>query len=191
MDRVPLHGVVSLLDPAATERVREIWARLGREFGLSGVLVMPYPHFSYQIAQSYDRSAIESTLGALAKEVAPFTIRTNGLATFPGGWPVVYIAVEKDASLRSLHERLWHRCLPHAGSPIAYYQPDLWTPHITLAHGEERNSAPLPESVVSAVMERLGEEEYAWTVNIDNVTLVWDDGGIQKPARTFQLAGPR
>jgi hypothetical protein len=36
-----------LLDAGATGRIREAWAKLERELGLRGVLVMPYPHFSY------------------------------------------------------------------------------------------------------------------------------------------------
>jgi 2'-5' RNA ligase len=183
------HGVVSLLDPGATMRVRETWAKLERELGLAGVLIMPYPHFSYQIAGGYDRAALEVSLSQLADETAPFEVRTKGLATFPGPWPVVYVAVKKESHLRALHERVWNRCLPHAQNTVPYYRPEAWTPHITLAHGDERNSVPLSTEQIRAVLDSLNPKEYRWTVSVENLALVWDEGSVQHPVRTFPLRG--
>jgi 2'-5' RNA ligase len=185
----PLHGVVSLLDPGATMRIRETWAKLERELGLRGVLIMPYPHFSYQIAGGYDRAAIEISLSQLADETAPFEIRTAGLATFEGQWPVVYVAVKMNSRLRALHGRVWNRCLPYARNTVPYYHPEAWTPHITLAHGDERNSVPISTEQVRAVLGSLNPKEYRWTVSVENFALVWDEGSVQRPVRTFPLRG--
>jgi len=114
----PLHGVVSLLDANAANRVKSIWSNMEREFGLRGVLVMPYPHFSYQVARNYSRTALEVTLDRLSREISPFTIRTTGIETFDGDRPVIFIAVERDESLRALHQRVWDECLPHASDVI-------------------------------------------------------------------------
>jgi 2'-5' RNA ligase len=185
----PLHGVVSLLDPSATNRVKSIWSNLEREFGLRGVLVMPYPHFSYQIARNYDQGGLEVALDLLSREVRPFTIRTTGLETFDGNWPVVFIAVERDDSLRALHQQVWARCLPYASDVIPHYRPDAWVPHITLAHGEERNSIPLSAGVVQNVLGKLNAGTYRWEIPINNIAIVWDDGSVQEPVRTFPLQG--
>ncbi len=187
--RGPLHGVVSLLDAGATMRVRETWAKLERGLGLRGVLVMPYPHFSYQVAGGYDRAAIETSLSLLADETAPFVVRTKGLATFEGPWPVVYVVVRKDSFLRALHGRVWSACLPHAREPVAYYRPEAWTPHITLAHGDEQDSLPLSDDKVRAVLGLLSPKDFKWTISVDNIALVWDDGRVQSPVRTFPLHG--
>jgi 2'-5' RNA ligase len=187
--RGPFHGVISLLDAGATERIRETWTKLEREFGLRGVLVMPYPHFSYQIAGGYDRPSLESTMSRLAEEIAPFEIRTRGLSTFVGLWPVVYVAVKKDSFLRALHARIWNACLPHAREAVAYYFPEAWTPHITLAHGEERNSRRLTRDQVRSVLGTLNPKDFRWTISIDNLALVWDDGTVQRPVRTFPFRG--
>lgn len=117
-----LHGVGALLDPTATGRVRSLWSRLEHEFGLRGVLGMPYPHLSYQVAQHYDRGALETALERLARETSPFVIRTTGLATFEGDWPVVFVAVEKDAMLP--------RCTSACGIP-ASPMPEECLPTIT------------------------------------------------------------
>jgi 2'-5' RNA ligase len=186
---VRLNGVGSLLDLASTNRVRSLWSRLELEFGLRGVLVMPYPHISYQVAQDYDRASLEPALEELARNTRPFTIRTTGLATFDGDWPVVFVAVEKDERLREFHTRVWGTCLPRARDVFSYYHPGSWVPHITLAHGEERNSIPLSAEVVQRILGSLNTGVYRWEISIDNIALVWDYGTTQKPTRTFPLQG--
>ncbi len=42
-----MHGVVSLLDCHYSQVVEDLWAELERRFGVDGVYVTPYPHFSY------------------------------------------------------------------------------------------------------------------------------------------------
>ena len=188
---VPPCGVVSLLDERSTERVEATWKQLERELGLRGVLSMPFPHFSYQIAEGYEREAAEATLAELARSIAPFTITTTGISTFPEPWPVVFVAIDRVPYLRTLHERIFSACAPHARAPLDYYRPERWTPHITLAHGEERNSVPLPAETVRTIVATLDPVGYRWTVPIDNLALVWDEGTVQRPVRRFRLSGQR
>src|SRR5437660_1432707 len=54
-----VHGVVSLLEDTYYRQVEDLWAELEREFGVRGVYVTPYPHFSYQIASHYDIEVLE------------------------------------------------------------------------------------------------------------------------------------
>jgi 2'-5' RNA ligase len=183
------HGVISFLDSGATGQIRGTWTKLERELGLRGVLVMPFPHFSYQVASEYDRTGLETALAQLAQEIAPFEVRTKGLATFDGPWPVVYVVVKNDPSLRALQRRVWNTCVPHAGEPVAYYRPGAWTPHITLAHGTVHDSLPLSDDAVRAVLGLLKPKEFKWTISINNLALVWDDGTVQRPVRTFPLRG--
>ncbi len=152
---------------------------------------MPYPHFSYQIAGGYDRAALETPLSQFAEMTAPFEVRTTGLATFEGPRPVVYVAVKMDTRLRAMHEQVWNLCLPYARNIVPYYRPEAWTPHITLAHGDESNAAPLSEEQVRTVLRLLNPKEYRWTVSIENIALVWDEGSVQRPVRTFPLRGSR
>ncbi|HXY47529.1 MAG TPA: 2'-5' RNA ligase family protein [Thermoplasmata archaeon] len=180
-------GVVSLLDRNATEKVARTWARLEQEFGVRGVLAMPYPHFSYQIAQGYERPALDDTLTRLARGTPPFTATTSGIGTFEGGWPVVYVAVEAPPALRDLHERIWNACQPHVREPVGYYRPGTWVPHISLAHGDEHNTVPLPPETIARILATLDPPEYRWSIRIDNLALVWDEGEIQRPVATFRL----
>ncbi len=186
---VPKHGVVSLLDSYSSQRVQRVWGRLEAGFGLRGVLIMPYPHFSYQIAAGYDREAVEATLRAVARDLPPFRVRTTGLAQFDGPWPVVCIAVERTATLRSVHEKVWNACLPLSRHPVHYYRPEAWVPHVTLAHGEERASVPLPGELVAKIRNNLRSDDFQWEVPIDNLTLIWDERTIQRAVASFQLEG--
>lgn len=186
---VPKHGVVSLLDLGSSDRVRRVWSHLEVQFGLRGVLIMPHPHLSYQIAAGYDREAVEATLRKVARVLPPFRVRTTGLAQFDGPWPVVYVAVEQSTMLRSVHEMVWNACLPFSSHPVQYYKPGAWVPHVTLAHGEERNTRPLTSELVAKIRNSLRSDDFQWELPIDNLTLVWDERTIQRAVSSFQLGG--
>jgi 2'-5' RNA ligase len=148
---------------------------------------MPFPHFTYQIAGEYDREAVVATLRTLALDIRPFRVRTTGLSQFDGPWPVVFIGVERSDLLRSVHQKIWNACLPLCRRPVSYYLPDAWVPHITLAHGEERNTVPLTGELVARVRRSLRSEDLEWDLAIDNLTLVWDEQTIQRAVASFPL----
>ena len=102
---------------------------------------------------------------------------------------MVYVAIEKDPSLRALHERIWRTCLPLANKPSPLYAPEIWTPHISLAYGDERSLTPLSGSQVRDILDALNPEDFRWTTSIDNLTLIGGDGGFHEPVKTFPLEG--
>ncbi len=61
-----MNGVVSLLDPEHSRMVEDVWAELDRTFGVRGVYITPYPHFSYQVAAAYDAARLETALAEFA-----------------------------------------------------------------------------------------------------------------------------
>jgi 2'-5' RNA ligase len=183
------HGIVSLLDPSTSERVVGVWRGLEHRFGVRGIFVMPYPHFTYQVAAEYDRDSVEGALEQFARATRPFDVETAGVASFGPPWPVVYIALAEDPSLRILQQEVWAVCSPHARGVADLYHPARWTPHISLAYGDEATSTPLPEPTVQEILRLLARGGYRWKLRIDNVALVMDDGRLQKPVRTFPLRG--
>lgn len=54
-----MHGVVSLLEDKYYRLIEDLWAELEKEFGVRGVYVTPYPHFSYQVASHYNTEVLE------------------------------------------------------------------------------------------------------------------------------------
>ncbi|HTT73508.1 MAG TPA: 2'-5' RNA ligase family protein [Thermoplasmata archaeon] len=181
------HGVVSLLGPSDRDRVIGIWQGIEHRLGLRGIWVMPYPHFSYQIAGEYDEPGLEAALERLAATTAPFEVRTSGVATFGPPWPVVYLAVEKSPGLEELHDRIARACAPHARELSEYYVGARWTPHVSLAYGNEADGTALTAAEVDAVLALLGRGAYRWTLRVDNLAFVRDEGTVQRPVRTFPL----
>jgi hypothetical protein len=88
-----VHGLVSLLDDEHSARVEEVWRDLEREFGLTGISITPFPHYSYQVAREYDPVELETRTRQIASDALPFTVRTCGLGVFTGRKPVLYLPV--------------------------------------------------------------------------------------------------
>src|SRR5579871_3200774 len=87
----PVNGVVSLLDGEHYQQVETLWAELAERFGLRGVYVTPFPHFSYHVASHYDTGQLEPILRQVASKIHPFQIKITGLGIFTGPQPVLYI----------------------------------------------------------------------------------------------------
>ncbi len=168
-----MDAVVSLLPQPYYARVQSIWDDLERVLGLHGYHITPYPHISWQIAKTYDRERLRSTLQELAARQAPLPIRTGGIGIFTGEYPVVYIQVVKTPELLVFHARVWET-LQAAGSGISsnsFYAPEQWMPHISLAFLDVtmENIGPL--------MQRLAFHSYNWMMSIDQFAYLYQPEG--------------
>jgi 2'-5' RNA ligase len=166
-----MHGLVSLLPTPYYERVEDLWNELEDTFGLRGIRVTPYPHFSWQIAGEYDFAALEAAIGRITAETPPFNVRTAGLSLFTGPRPVLYIPVVKDEPLLKLHARIWEAALAASQDASPYYSPPAWMPHISLAYED------LTPENIGAVMEALAFRSFAWEMTIDNIALIYEPDG--------------
>ena len=169
-----MHGIVSLLDDEHYALVEGVWARLEKEFGVRGMYAMTrFPHFSYQIAEDYDMDGVGKFLQEMAQNMSPFRIRTAGLGVFTIGNPVLYIPVVRSPELSALHEKLWNEIAKTASAPINYYRPEMWVPHITLAHGD------INRDQLGEIMRALGDSDFHWEATISNLSLIYDTGTNQ------------
>ena len=165
-----IEAVVSLLDLKHDEKVRDIWAALEREFGLRSIYSAPFPHFSYHGANDFDDEGVHALLERVAQEGHPFHVRTAGLGIFPGPKPIVYIPVARSPKLVHYHCRLYSALCDLATKPNPLYHPERWLPHITLAHGD------LTAEMLPDVVRFLNEDTFAWTMAVDNFSLVYTEG---------------
>ena len=166
-----MHGLVSLLPSPFYAQVESLWGELERDFGLSGIQVTPCPHFSWQIAEDYDFEKLATIVQEITREVAPFVVRTTGLAMFTGPSPVIYIPVVKTARMVELHALLWERTAEASRDRSALYAPENWMPHISVAYEDvdRENIGPL--------MERLAFQPFDWEMTVDNVALICEPTG--------------
>ena len=174
-----MHGIVSLLDDKHYQLVEDLWAELEREFGVRGVYITPYPHFSYQIAQGYNVEQLEPILRRFTSSQAAFQVKTSGLGIFNGPHPVLYIPVVRSSELTAFHQALWPE-ISTAGSSISdYYHPTNWMPHITIGFGD------INKDNLSRIVRSLAERDFNWEVTVDNVALIYDMGTKQELRSRF------
>ncbi|PYS81764.1 MAG: hypothetical protein DMF67_15505 [Acidobacteria bacterium] len=169
-----MQGVVSLLDDRHYARVEAIWEELGQKFDVRGMYVTPYPHFSFQVAESYDAEACEAYLRGLAARARPFRVRTAGLGIFTVANPILYVPVVRSPALSELHGEIWQGVRQIVPGAVAhYYNPDEWAPHITLAQGD------IDPDKLAEIVRTLSRRNFHWEITINNLAIIYDTGKQQ------------
>ena len=163
--------LISILESSYCEKVNSIWDELEAEYGLNGVKITQYPHFTWQIAYDYDLEQLKIIVEDIIKMIKPFTIYTNGLGLFTGLQPVIFIPVIKNIELIELHRKLWDNTEAITLIPSSYYAPDVWIPHITLAHRD------VDEFNIGEIMQKLSLQFFNWEIKIDNIALFYEENG--------------
>ncbi len=169
-----MQGVVTLLDDQHYARVHAIWEELCQKFDVRGMYVTSYPHFSHQVAEQYDEQECDHFLRRLAARTRPFRIRTAGLGIFTVANPILYVPIVRSPQLSELHRELWegiHQSTP--GAVSHYYQPEMWVPHITLAHGD------IDQDKLAEIVRRLSARNFHWEITVNNLTMIYDTGREQ------------
>ena len=169
-----MSGIVSLLDDKHYQLVGRLWAELEEKVGLRGIYVTPFPHFSYHIAQSYDRQRLEPILQCIAQSTRQFTIKTAGLGIFTSKAPVLYIAIVRSQELTRFHRIVWHEISGISSGAVAYYDPENWMPHITMGYGDVHKDN-LPD-----LIRGLSEHDFNWEITVNNLSFIEDTGKEQK-----------
>lgn len=169
-----MQGIVSTLDEAHNAKIEALWNELEREFGLKYACVA-YPHFSYQVVESYDTARAEAALRALAQEAQSFPVTTTGgLGIFTGEKPVLYVGIVRDARLTAFHDRVVAAVAPFAhGIHTAHFDHSQWVPHITLAMGD------LTHDMLPEVVRLLSQRSFDWDITVNDVGLVLDARGTR------------
>lgn len=161
-----MQGTITLLPEPYGKQVRSIWNSLDDHFGLKGVQVSPFPHFSWQIGESYEVASILPLLSDFVKTINPFEVSVKGVDLFTEEMPVLYLKVIPTAELCALHQKIWSLLLPYTLQPNLYYQPSTWQPHITLARGD------FSVEMIPGVSDWVKRLDVNWNFICDNFTLV-------------------
>jgi 2'-5' RNA ligase len=180
-----MDGIVSLLDEEHYKWVEDAWSRLHEEFGLRGIYITPFPHFTYHVAEHYEVAQLEPVLQRFAARQPAFEVQTAGVGIFTGANPTVHIPLVRNPQLTQFHQALWQEIGATGSGVIEYYRPERWLPHITLAHGDVDN-VNLPH-----IIRFLSGHDYYWNIPVNNLTLVYSTGtehGL-RARKDFPLAG--
>ena len=114
-------------------------------------------------------------LSAIQPELPPFELLLGGIAHFPPGHRVIYLAVQMTAALRKTRQKLL--------DVLGRDKHGRFTPHLTL-------TMRLDEAVSVALLEQLRQSEWytaRWSASITQLHLM--QRGPQDPAwRTLQTS---
>jgi 2'-5' RNA ligase len=161
-----MNGIASLLNEPQKNQIEAIWQELEEKCGLIGVRITPFPHFTYQVVESYDQARLEPILQEIARHTRPFTVQSIGLGLFTSKTPVIYLPLVKNDLLLHFHKLIWDRTQEVAQGASPFYAPDMWVPHITLGYGDV-TQANLP-----CALEALAFRDFAWQISVDNLTFI-------------------
>ena len=167
-----MHGLVSLLDGTYYSLVEDLWKELEDQFGLVGIKVTPYPHFSWQVAQDYNLDKIESLMLKVAKKIKPFKVRTTGLGIFAGKNLILYITITINKGLIATHELIFNYFNKISHNLVQYYSPSIWVPHISLAYTD------LTKDNIGEVVKYLSTRDYHWEIEINNIAFIYEPTGL-------------
>lgn len=168
LDTPCVQAIVTALDEPWRERVEKVWAELKAVFRLQAIATISKPHFTYHVAERYDRDRIDAALGRVAASTQPFEIETHGLGVFRGEETVLFLHVTPSPTLRAMHGAIWSAAEGIARDVKPVYAAEPWVPHITLAIGDLR------EEQLPQIMALLGRRDYRWRLPATNLCLIPD-----------------
>lgn len=168
-----MYALTTLFDLDSNVNFAGIWQKLNNKCNLVTANEVSFVHLSWQGAIAYQNEPAKSIIQQISTHTRPFTVKVSGIGIFTGIEPVLYLNVVKNRELMDLHGLLWDKLTPFAEEMNAYYGPNDWVPHITLAYG-----TLLPEDFSCAVME-LMYEPLQMELAIDNLALIFmRDGAV-------------
>ena len=173
---------LQLHEPAAGQ-VRQWWAILEREVGLSGVCRVPFPHLTLFGFDGMEYPRIQETLEDFSGRTAPLTLHGKGLGMFLKPMPVIYAPVIRNPKLTELHQNLWETVSGLGGHLYGLYSPERWIPHITLAQFDLRRDNQL------LALQVLMELDLQLAFEVRNLTLFNWIGPWYEPQERYPLLG--
>ncbi len=125
-----------LFNPEAEDAIRDLWQRIADAGYPSSQDADGYrPHLTLAVsdAPAFDVNACRAHLADVVRSWRPFPILLNHLGLFRTIENVVFLGVAPSQALLGLHRATFGLCQRVATAWRAYYAPNHWTPHVTLA----------------------------------------------------------
>jgi 2'-5' RNA ligase len=162
-----MQAVISVLDAYHAQQVITLWDELKRRFSVCAASErVPFPHFTYQGALSYDEAHLRAALEQVAHKTRPFEVETDGIGIFTGPNPTLYLTIVRSPVLADIQQQLWQALQPISVGITSRYGPEHWIPHITLAQWD------LMHAQLPALMPVLSSRSFSWRISITNLTVI-------------------
>lgn len=127
------YAIELYFDEQASAKVRQLWAQVGAIASSMAERVHSQPHLSLAVLPNADLQVLPKILDAIAQSESSFEIQFSSVGLFSAEGGVVFLAPVVTTQLLKLHQRV-HQHLEEIGADaVAYYRPEAWVPHCTLA----------------------------------------------------------
>lgn len=178
-----MQGIASLLDHSADALVRDIWKTFEFRFGIQAAQKTFAPHFSWHVAEGYPYMQLKKALTSLAQSLPVITITTAGLGFFTRPEPVLYVPIVVTRQLLVLHEELFNAVESMSESPVPYYRPGKWLPHITLAYSD------ISIESLSKVVDLIKSVDLEMSIEINNYAIFCPSENLEMDICTIPFKG--
>ena len=169
-----MHSVAALLDTVHMEEVERIWHELEDRFRVHGVQVVPYPHVSLLAFRDYDPEGLRDGLARVARRQPVVRVHAHGYGFFCGQTDqslTLHVPLVRTEALSALQCAVRHELAGVGDRADGFFEPDTWTPHITVA---DRDLTP---DLLARIVRWLATRPHpSWTISMNNLTLIHDTG---------------
>lgn len=162
-----MQAIATLLNKDADNSTRKMWDQLEQCCGLSGIRLTPTPHFSWFVADSFSSYSLFDEIKEITRKFTPIKVSTTGLGIFVLDKPVLYLPIVKTRQLLEMHEVIWNALTKYGTNISENYQPDMWIPHITLAHND------LSKNTITCAIDNLMDLRISLMIDVDNLALIF------------------
>lgn len=162
-----MQAIATLLNQVADEHTRSMWNELEHVCGLSGIRLTPTPHFTWFGADSFDLAEVRKEFENLSQDLRTIYVNTVGLGIFPTEKPVLYLPIIKNRALLDMQEKIWKRLHLHGTNVPDLYNPELWIPHVTLAHYD------LTKETITCAIDSLLDLSLNFKIVVNNLALIY------------------
>lgn len=134
------YAIEFLFDEQTEKQLFAFYEQLERAgFGLPEHVVNYHPHLTLNVCTAHDLEQLELVLADFTKTCSVFPVTLSHLGCFLPPHPVVFLAPTIPQKLFDIHTDFLAQAKPFISEARAYYEPNLWVPHCTLAFGFEPN----------------------------------------------------
>ncbi len=165
-----MFGIVTILEGEPGDQVKRLWNDLAASCGADTVGGFNLPHFSYHVADDYNRESVRALLERLASLTEQFTVPAAGLAFNTGPNTILYINMVRTPPLSTLHDAIWDDATTAGTGVEMRYHRDVWLPHVTLSY------APSVLGVLPHLAGILREGKLPRKIPINNLALIEETG---------------
>jgi 2'-5' RNA ligase len=153
-------------DSASDERLARLWGHLSKLYGgPTDSELGVRPHITLALFRDGEPRNLSSAVASLAAALEPFDLHFAEADRFPGSEGVVFLRPNASAELMRAHSALHQLLAGERDLVHAYYRPETWHPHCTMA-------VNVPETLVDAVFSACGSTEALGEVRVASIRTV-------------------